>query len=171
MTADHRDAVVRPMRAGELAETLDMWVEAWQAAYPEIDFAARRGWTSDRIAELQRDGAISMIAVLEDRIVGAMVLNPSTGYLDQIVVAPVCQGRGIAAILLARARRMAPAGLDLHVNQDNARAIRFYRKQGFVTIGEDVNPRSGAPIFRMSWRPGNGETQTATMPLRSERGG
>jgi putative acetyltransferase len=146
-------AVLRRMRTEDLAETLDMWVAAWQAAYPDIDFEARRGWTTDRIAELERTGSVSFIALLKERIVGAMVLNPDTGYLDQIVVATQWQGRGIAEILLAEARRIAQTGLDLHVNQDNARAIRFYRKHGFITTSEDVNPRSGAPIFRMSWRP------------------
>ncbi len=145
--------IVRPMRADELAETLDMWVAAWQAAYPNIDFAARRGWTKDRIAELEASGSRSFVALRNGRIVGALVVHPDTGYLDQIVVAAECQGGGVADVLIAEARRIAPAGLDLHVNQDNARAIRFYQKQGFLTTGEDVNPRSGAPIFRMSWRP------------------
>lgn len=145
--------IVRPMRVDELAETLDMWVAAWQAAYPKIDFAARRGWTKDRIAELEEGGSRSLVALRNGRIVGALVVHPDTGYLDQIVVALECQGGGVADVLIAEARRIAPAGLDLHVNQDNARAIRFYQKQGFLMTGEDVNPRSGAPIFRMSWRP------------------
>jgi putative acetyltransferase len=147
------DVILRPMQAQDLSETLDMWVAAWQAAYPQIDFAARRGWSADRIAELERTGSRSVVALLGGRIVGALVVNPDTGYLDQLVVATDCQGGGIAALLLAEARRIAPAGLDLHVNQDNARAIRFYEKHDFKTTGEDVNPRSGAPIYRMSWRP------------------
>jgi putative acetyltransferase len=147
------DVVVRPMRAEDMAEMLDMWVAAWQVAYPDINFATRRGWTADRIAELERTGSCSVIASRDGRIVGALVVNPDTGYLDQLVVATECQGLGVATILLAEARRIAPAGLDLHVNQDNGRAIRFYEKHEFKTVGEDVNPRSGAPIFRMSWRP------------------
>lgn len=144
---------VRPMRPEDLAETLDMWVAAWQAAYPNIDFAARRGWTKDRIAELERTGSRALIALRGNRIVGALVVNPDTGYLDQMVVATADQGRGVADILLAEARRLSPQNLDLHVNQDNARAIRFYQKHGFVTVAEDVNPHSGAPIYRMRWRP------------------
>ena len=48
---------------------------------------------------------------------------------------------------------LSPCGLDLHVNRDNARAIRFYEKHGFAVSGEEANPRSGAPIYKMSWRP------------------
>lgn len=148
-----RDLLVRPMLTADLPETLDVWVAAWQSAYPAIDFEARRGWVTDRIAELERDGARTLVAVAEERILGAMVVNPETGYLDQIVVATAHQGRGIAAALLAQAKTLAPHGLELHVNQDNARAIGFYRKHGFATAGEDINPRSGAPIYRMTWRP------------------
>ena len=50
-------------------------------------------------------------------------------------------------------RRISPAGLDLKVNADNARAIRFYEKQGFVDAGETVNEISGAPVRLMRWRP------------------
>jgi putative acetyltransferase len=144
---------IKPLLANDLPEMLDVWVAAWQAAYPAIDFGARRQWTADRITELERTGSRSLIAVQSDRIVGALVVNPQTGYLDQIVVATEHQGRGIADALLAEARRLSPAGLDLHVNQDNARAIRFYQKHGFMVTGTDVNPRSGAPIYTMSWRP------------------
>jgi len=150
---DGDGVTVRPMRPEDLAATLDMWVAAWQAAYPHIDFAARRDWTQDRIAELERTGSHSLIALRDDRIIGVLVVNPKTGYLDQIVVATADQGRGVADILLAQARRLSPQNLDLHVNQDNARAIGFYQKHGFITVAEDINPRSGAPIYRMSWRP------------------
>jgi putative acetyltransferase len=151
--ASPAELIVRPMQPDDLEATLDVWVAAWQAAYPAIDFAARRGWTAERIAELERTGSTSWVALHGERIVGALVVDPRTGYLDQIVVASACQGSGVADALLAQARRLSPAGLDLHVNRDNARAIRFYEKQGFAVTGEDVNPRSGAPIYKMSWRP------------------
>jgi putative acetyltransferase len=56
-------------------------------------------------------------------------------------------------MLMKEARRLSPEGLDLKVNADNLRAIRFYAKQGFVDAGEEINPNSGAGIRRMSWRP------------------
>lgn len=148
MDANGPRLVIRPLRPADLDETLDMWVTAWQAAYPAIDFAARRGWIAERVA-----GRQVHVAVIEERIVGLLVLEPTSGYLDQLVVATAHQRRGIAQALLAEARRLAPNGLDLHVNQDNTRAIRFYEKHGFTRTGEDVNPHSGARTHRMSWRP------------------
>jgi putative acetyltransferase len=147
-----RDIVLRPMLPADLPEAIDMWVAAWTAAYPSIDFEARRGWIAEHISALEKDGAQSTVALQDGSIVGLLVVNPQTGYLDQLVVAHAARRRGIAALLLAQARRLSPSGLTLHVNQDNAQAIRFYEKHGFLRGGEDVNPRSGAKIYRMEWR-------------------
>ena len=51
------------------------------------------------------------------------------------------------------AKQLSPAGLELDVNTDNSRAIRFYDKQGFSISGAGVNPISGKPVHRMRWRP------------------
>ena len=82
-----------------------------------------------------------------------MTLDPGTGYLDQIVVAPECWGSPVAALLLDEAKRLAPGRVELLVNKDNARAIGFYRKHGFALVGNDVNPVSGRPVYRMRWSP------------------
>ncbi len=79
-------------------------------------------------------------------------VDTATGYLDQIVVAPEAWAFGVGAGLLDEAKRISPRGLDLHVNADNTRAIRFYEKHGFTISGNDKNPRSGAPIYKMSWK-------------------
>jgi putative acetyltransferase len=94
-----------------------------------------------------------MVAETGAKVVGFVTVDPKTLYLDQLVVAPEAWGSDLAAGLIAEAKRLSPAGLDLAVNADNARAIRFYRKQGFVTTGTDTNPLSGAAIDKMSWRP------------------
>jgi putative acetyltransferase len=153
MKAPASDVVVRPMLPADFPETLDLWVTSWQAAYPAIDFEARRAWAIEHIAKLEREGSSALLAVKDDRIVGAVIVNPKTGYLDQFVVATDWWGRGIAQALLVAATRLCPDGIDLDVNQDNARAIRFYEKSGFFISGVGVNPRSGAPLHKMSWRP------------------
>jgi putative acetyltransferase len=47
---------------------------------------------------------------------------------------------------------LSPDCITLLVNADNARAIRFYERNGFVHAGEDVNPTSGRPVLRMEWK-------------------
>jgi putative acetyltransferase len=86
-------------------------------------------------------------------LIGFVTVDPKTLYLDQIVVAPEAWGSGVALALLDEAKRLSPRGLDLLVNKDNFRAIRFYQKHGFVYAGEDKNPVSGIAVNRMTWRP------------------
>jgi len=143
---------VRSMREEDLPALLDLWVESWQAAYPTIDFQARRGWADSRFAELRRGGARILVAEADGRPAGLVTVVPATGYIDQIAVATWAQRRGVAARLIAAAREVSPAVLELHVNQDNEPAVAFYRREGFEVSGEAANPRSGAPTFRMTWR-------------------
>src|SRR5581483_5938434 len=139
------DVVVRPMRAEDRAPALDLWVAAWQDAYPAIDFAGRRDWMDERFEELTGRGAHALVAARESEIVGFVIIDPSSGYLDQLAVAIAYQRRGIAGKLLAEARRLSPRQIELEVNEDNDRAIAFYRKHGFRISGAGVTRLSGAP--------------------------
>jgi putative acetyltransferase len=131
---------------------IDLWQRTWQIAYPRLDFAARVDWWRSRWRNELVPQATIAIAEQDGRMVGFVTVDPA-GYLDQIVVAPEAWGTQAGALLLAEARRISPAGLDLLVNCDNTRAIRFYEKHGFIIAGQSANSRSGAPVHKMSWRP------------------
>ena len=134
------------------AATIELWRRTWQVAYPSLDFNVRVDWWRERWrTELVPVATIS-IAERASEIIGFVTVDTATGYLDQIVVAPEAWADGVGAKLLNEAKRIAPRGIDLHVNVDNNRAIRFYEKHGFKVSGSDKNPRSGAPIHKMSWR-------------------
>ena len=142
---------VRPLAAGDMPVVLDLWVEAWAATLPQIDFAARRDWLAARLDALARAGARLIVAELDARPAGLLTLDPATGEIDQLAVAREAWGTGVADALLAEARRLSPDGLSLTVNADNPRAIRFYERQGFVRTGTGVNPASGLPVITMRW--------------------
>ena len=146
-------ATVRPYLADDEVAAIDLWQRTWQVAYPAIDFSNRRDWWRQRWRDELVPQATIMIAEADGRMVGFVTVDSKTGYLDQIVVDPRAWGTDVGTLLLAEAQRLSPQGLDLHVNHDNMRAIRFYEKQGFTISGQDVNPRSGAPVHKMSWRP------------------
>jgi putative acetyltransferase len=144
---------LRPYQAADQEPAIELWRRTWQIAYPRLDFTARLDWWRQRWRDELAPTAIITLAESAGELVGFVTVDPKTRYLDQIVVAPEAWGSQIAGALLAEAKRLSPAGLDLAVNADNGRAIRFYEKQGFVIAGTDVNPRSGAPIQKMAWRP------------------
>lgn len=142
---------LRAYNAADEDAVIELWRRAWQRAYPRLDFTARVDWWRKRWRGEIVPKATILIAQGRDGIVGFITVDRD-GYLDQIVVAPESWGRGIGERLLAQAKRLAPTALELHVNQDNARALRFYQKHGFIIVGEDINPRSRAPVYRMRWQ-------------------
>jgi putative acetyltransferase len=144
-------ATLRPYRAADEAAAIELWRCTWQQAYPAIDFAARAAWWRERWRSELVPAAAIVVAEAGGALVGFVTVDAATGYLDQIVVAPETWGTGVAEMLLDEAKRRSPARLELHVNTDNARAVGFYRKHGFAVAGEDVNPRSGAPVYLMKW--------------------
>ncbi len=144
---------LRPYDPGDENAAVALWLRAWQATFPHIDFAARVDWWRERWRNELLPSADVVIAEMDGKLVGFVTVDPRNGYLDQIVVAPEHWAGGVAAALMAVAKNLSPIGLDLDVNTDNIRAIRFYEKQGFFIAGAGVNPMSGKPVHRMHWRP------------------
>ena len=143
---------LRPYRAEDEDAAIALWQRTWQQAYPTIDFAARVNWWRERWrSELVPKAAI-VVAEQDGAPVGFVTIDAS-GYLDQLVVAPDHWGSELATTLVNEAKRRSPDRITLLVNQDNARAIRFYERNGFMHAGEDVNPTSGKPVKKMEWKP------------------
>ncbi len=144
---------LRPYTAADEDAAIELWRRTWALHYPRIDFTARVPWWRERWRQELVPTAEIVLAEQDSRLVGFVTIDPATMYLDQIVVAPEAWGAGAALALLDEAKRRSPKGIDLKVNKDNARAIRFYEKHGFVYAGDDRNPGSDKPVNRMSWRP------------------
>ena len=132
---------------------IELWRRTWQQHYPHLNFSERVAWWRDRWRNELVPVARIVLAEMDGALIGFVTVDSDTMYLDQIVVAPEHWGGGVALTLLDEAKRISPRGLDLLVNKDNARAIRFYEKHGFKYAGEDKNPVSGKPVNRMAWRP------------------
>ena len=142
---------LRPYRASDEDAAIALWQRTWQEAYPSIDFAARVTWWRERWRkEIVPDAAI-IVAEQAGKLVGFVTIE-ATGYLDQLVVAPDLWGAELGNALVDEAKRLSPDGITLLVNTDNARAIRFYERNGFVHAGDDVNPTSGRPVLKMKWK-------------------
>ena len=145
-------ASLRPYRADDEDAAIALWQRTWQLAYPAIDFAARVAWWRERWRN-ELVPAADIVVAEQDGVLTGFVTIDRSGYLDQLVVSPHAWGSDLAATLADEAKRLSPAGITLLVNDDNARAIRFYEKNDFVDDGNDVNPVSGRPVKRMRWNP------------------
>jgi putative acetyltransferase len=143
---------LRPYAAADEDAAIALWRDTWQQAYPSIDFAARVNWWRERWNKDLVPNASIIVAEQADRLVGFVTIDLK-GYLDQLVVAPEYWGSELGTALVDEAKRLSPDSIMLLVNTDNARAIRFYRRKGFVDAGGDVNPTSGKPVLRMEWKP------------------
>jgi ribosomal protein S18 acetylase RimI-like enzyme len=100
------------------------------------------------------DSRVVLLAEAEDAVVGyamlvsgepvdddvrAAITHRPTVELSKIYVLPQAHGGGVAGALmdacLERARALGAAAVWLGVNQQNARAQRFYAKCGFAVVG------------------------------------
>jgi putative acetyltransferase len=141
--------VFDPCRLDELA---DLWTASWRSVMPRVNFDRRRAWFCTRVGELHSAGAETACAVSDrDAVIGFVTFNRYSHYLDQLAVAVSRFGTGLATALLDFAKSQSPQGLELHVNQDNTRAVRFYEREQFVRRGQAVNPHSGLKIWQMTW--------------------
>lgn len=144
---------LRPYRAEDEDAAIALWLKTWQQTYPTIDFVARVPWWRERWRnELVPNAAI--IVAEEVAALAGFVTIDTRAYLDQLVVAPEHWGSPLANALVDEAKRLSPDTITLLVNDDNARAIRFYERNGFVRAGHDVNPTSGRPVLKMIWKSG-----------------
>jgi putative acetyltransferase len=143
---------LRPYDTGDEDAAIDLWHRTWSQAYPSIDFAQRvDGWRARWRDELVPVAQI-VIAEQAGAMIGFVTID-ATGYLDQLVVAPEAWGSDLGNVLIAEAKALSPGGITLLVNTDNARAIRFYGRNGFVHTHDDVNPVSGRTVYGMAWKP------------------
>jgi putative acetyltransferase len=143
---------LRAYRVADEDAAIALWLETWQQAYPSIDFAARVNWWRERWSKELVPNANIIVAEQAGALIGFVTLD-ARGYLDQLVVGPEHWGSDLGTALVDEAKRLSPDGITLLVNTDNARAIRFYRRNGFVDAGGDVNPTSGKPVLKMEWKP------------------
>jgi GNAT superfamily N-acetyltransferase len=144
---------IRPAGAADAGAVADVYLASFRATY---DFPLAH--TDDQVRAWIRDVVVpaggTWVAVDPfDAVVGMMDVAPGT--LDQLYVRPDRLGVGIGRALLDVARDQSPEGLTLYTFQVNARARRFYERNGFVAewFGEGEANEEGQPDVRYAWRP------------------
>jgi GNAT superfamily N-acetyltransferase len=143
--------VLRPSTVEDATVVADIWYRGWRDGHlghvPEALLAVR---DQASFAERARARvADTTVATVDGAVAGfVMVVGDE---VEQVYVAGDHRGSGVAAALLAEAeRQVAAAGHDrawLAVVAGNARARRFYERQGWVDEGSfDYHPSGGVVV-------------------------
>jgi ribosomal protein S18 acetylase RimI-like enzyme len=105
----------------------------------ELSFGDRSGWDEMRtLAVLERE--IVFVAEVGDAPAGYVALDPQGEVvrIDQLLVTPEHEGEGVGHQLVQWAEGYAIScgarALRIVVEDDNERALEFYRRAGFVPI-------------------------------------
>lgn len=86
-----------------------------------------------------------------DGLVGFVAIKPEARYLAELFVCPHHLRSGIGKALLDDAKRSMAAGFILFTTSKNARARRFYEREGLVLDHEGPHPRCGHPVSYYRW--------------------
>ena len=107
-------------------------------------FAGRPGWSDDRVLEVLH-GDVVFVARERGQLAGSVALSREESdaiTIEQLLVAPGHEGRGVGHSLLAYAEGYAIAerarSLRIIVEQDNRPARSFYSRSGFLPVESEL---------------------------------
>ncbi|ASA57303.1 N-acetyltransferase [Vibrio gazogenes] len=139
--------MIRNYQAADIDQILAIWLSASIQAHNFIEAAF---WQS-KIGEM-RDVYIpaseTRVYTADGKIVGFYSLYENN--LAAIFVAPNSQGKGVGALLLDDAKNRREQ-LQLTVYKDNTPSIRFYEKNGFSLLGEQIDEHTGHSELIMAY--------------------
>ncbi len=143
---------VRRATAADAGAIAEVYLDSFHATY-----AFPLAHTDDEVRTWIREVIVpdreTWVAVDGERVVALLVVGPDE--LDQLYVAPDRLGTGIGRRLVDLAKDRSPDGLTLYTFQVNARARRFYERNGFIVdrLGDGSANEEGQPDVRYVWRP------------------
>lgn len=135
---------IRAYKPEDLEQIMKLWLDSNLEAH---DFIDKSYWEA-HYEDVRQAVAQSEILVCEEkgRIVGFAGVRDNC--LEGLFVSADRRGEGIGKQLLERCKVKYPK-LELNVYEKNAQALRFYKKQGFQIIAEQVEEETGEKEYRM----------------------
>ena len=130
---------------------------AWLAAHGDLEFFTP-DWFFDSAVRLYEEDPRSVVGVYkDDELIGILELDGARGrasgygWISLICLKEDYRGAGLGVQPLGYAilyfRRLSMSSVRLHVSEENAKAVSFYKRYGFEIIKKE--PGAGAPLFLM----------------------
>lgn len=147
------DFLIRLAEQSDFDEVSALWHQSASVpgvgppSMPSEDDLRRRLWRS-----AEQEWRL-LIAVAGAEVIGMLALKMEQGILDQLFIRPSHFGTGLGTALLDRAKAELPLGFSLHTASTNARARKFYEREGMEFLREGRHPRTGHPVSYYEWAP------------------
>ncbi|MFF4186330.1 GNAT family N-acetyltransferase [Streptomyces sp. NPDC001691] len=106
-------------------------------------------WVQDVLLKVCR----TWVAVRDAEIIGYAALDGE--MLEHLYLRPDVRRQGVGTLLLDEVRRHSPAGVSLHVFQQNTDARAFYESHGFAVLDTNDGDRNmeNLPDMTLRWTP------------------
>lgn len=141
--------MIRESNPNDLEQMLAIWLDASCLAH---SFIPSSFWESKQedMRNLYLPSTTNWVYVDEKSGKVKGFISISGNYIPALFVDPAVQGKGIGCALLEQVKKCS-SRLILNVYAENERAIRFYQKQGFILVGEDIEEHTGHKEFMMEY--------------------
>ena len=140
------NVMIRPLQNADIAAVADIWLKAnlqahdfVPAAYWEKNFNSAKAMLPQAEVYVFENGDIQGFIGLDGE------------HIEGLFVAAEARAQGIGKRLLDFAKSKKNE-LRLNVYQRNARAIRFYQREGFEILREGTDDATGEKDYEMIWR-------------------
>jgi ribosomal protein S18 acetylase RimI-like enzyme len=144
--------IIRPARADEYDEIARVWMESWVSTGLEQASNYLLANLRARVRHEIENGWSLFVADDQGTHAAMLALHLPKLYLDQLFVAPACQGRSLGRKLLAFTRTQLPDEIHLRCVRENEKAWRWYEREGFVFEKEQVEPTNGFTMKYYRWK-------------------
>ena len=146
------DPMIRPARADEYDEIARVWMESWVSTGLEQPSNYLLANLRARVRREIENGWSLFVADDRGMHAAMLALHLPKRYLDQLFVAPTYQGRSLGRKLLAFTRTQMPDEIYLRCVRENAKAWRWYEREGFVFEKQEVERMTGFTMKYYRWR-------------------
>ncbi|RPJ79145.1 MAG: GNAT family N-acetyltransferase [Alphaproteobacteria bacterium] len=139
--------MIRNYRETDLEEMVRIWYNASVIAH---SFIPTSFWALHKNAMKEKYLPVAENLIFEEEGKVAGFISLVGEKVCALFIAPEMKGRGAGRALLDHAK-LLKGKLFLKVYRENENALRFYKKCGFIAVGEEIDESTGCMQILMEW--------------------
>jgi ribosomal protein S18 acetylase RimI-like enzyme len=138
--------MIREFKTKDLDDVMKIWLDTNTNAH---DFIQKNYW-QDNYDEVRRMMPEAEIFIYENNQTIQGFIGLMDDYIAGIFIDSGCQSQGIGKALLDHAKKVH-SNLSLQVYKNNEGAVRFYVREGFSLVKEQMDENTGEIELVMAW--------------------